>query len=67
MEFNSSTLTCSISNTIMTDKVEFNIEKYSEDESFYATYMQYMIKEGYYFDKSIEMQLEQKIKALSRK
>ena len=67
MEFNSSTLTCTISNTIMTDKVEFNIKKYSEDESFYATYMQYMIKEGYYFDKSIEMQLEQKIKALSRK
>ena len=67
MEFNSSTLTCTISNTIMTNKVEFNIEKYSEDESFYATYMQYMIKEGYYFDKSIEMQLEQKIKALGRK
>lgn len=66
MEFNSSTLTCSISNTIMTNKEEFDIEKYSEDESFYATYMQYMIKEGYYFDKSIEMQLEQKIKALRR-
>lgn len=66
MEFNSSTLTCSISNTIMTDKVEFNIEKYAENESFYATYMQYMIKEGYYFDRSIEMQLEQKIKALRR-
>lgn len=66
MEFNSSNLTCSISNTIMTNKEEFDIEKYAEDESFYATYMQYMIKEGYYFDRSIEMQLEQKIKVLRR-
>jgi len=67
IEFNSNPLTCTISNTLMKNQKEFEIEKYSEDDSFYATYMQFMINEGYYIDRSLEMQIKQKNKTYRRK
>ncbi len=53
-----------VDNTIMQNPKKITPEIYSEDDSFYETYIQNMINMGLYTDKSLEMQL--KLKKLTK-